>query len=128
MAGFSVLAEYQTLGIAAVLAILAFFHGKTLVHWKSGVIFLLGPLAPAGALLVYNYVSSGSAMELGYQTEFQTFGLTSSGFLGLEFPHPKKLAFLLFSPALGLFFFSPWLLLVVPAALWVFRSPSPWCG
>jgi len=93
-AGFSVLVEYQTIGVAVVLAILAFLHGKSRVHWKSGVIFLLGPLVPACCLLVYNYMSSGSAVELGYQTEFEAFGLSTTSSLGFGYPDPVKMALL----------------------------------
>ena len=125
-AGLGVVAEYQTIGMAVVLAVLAFLHGKSRVNWKSGVIFLLGPLAPACVLLVYNYMSSGSAVELGYQTEFQTFGLSTTSSLGFGYPDPEKMALLLFSPSLGLFLFSPWLVLIVPAAVSAFRKPSPW--
>jgi gluconolactonase len=123
--GFAVISEYQTIGMAAVLATLAFLVGERRFNWKSGAAFLLGALPMAAILFGYNRMISGSAVELAYQTEFQQFNLDSAGSLGFSGPSPVKLGLMMFSPALGLFFHSPWLLLVIPAAVWAIRHRSP---
>jgi len=124
-AGFGVFSEHPTVGIAAVLAALAFLGGERRLHWKSGAIFLLGALPMAALLFGYNRMISGSPVELAYATEFQQFNVETARSLGFSWPSPVKLGLMLFSPALGLFFHSPWLLAVIPAAVLAVRRRAP---
>jgi len=115
--GFGVICEYQTLGIAVVITILAILGKNRRVNLKFLATFAFGALLLVGALLLYNRATFKSTFEVGYESEFKFFGLSSSSLYGFSFPSIMKLGAMTFSPALGLFFHSPWLLLFIPAAV-----------
>ncbi|MBN2490320.1 MAG: SMP-30/gluconolactonase/LRE family protein [Planctomycetes bacterium] len=123
---FAVLCELQTVVIAVVLAVLSFLAGGRGFNWKAGLSFVLPPFLMAGILFLYLYLVSGVWTELPYQTEFRQFNLPTAQTLGFHWPPDlSKLVMLAFSPALGLFFHSPWLLLVIPAAVAAVHHRAP---
>jgi len=123
--GLGVITEYQTLGIALVITVLAVFDRNQRINFKLLGCFVLGPFSMAAVLAGYNLTSFGGAGEIGYLAEFRQFGVENIGSYGFTFPSIKKLLGMLFSPAMGLFFYSPWLLTFFPAAFLVFRRRSP---
>lgn len=123
--GFGVITEYQTAGIALVLVVLAAFDAEGRFRLRLLVSFGLAVPVALAAMLLYNLIAFGSVGEIGYVKEFQDFKLESATLLGFSAPSLHKLLMMLFSPAYGLFFFSPWLLLFFPAALHTWRAKMP---
>lgn len=119
MCGFAVLCEYRAIGISGVLAVLSGFDHEARFRWKRCLIFCAAGFPLAAALLVHNLATTGSVFG-PYLAEMKRFRIT--GFLGFGLPSPTKTVQTLFSPALGLFFFSPWLALVIPATIFHFRE------
>jgi sugar lactone lactonase YvrE len=76
----------------------------------------------AGILFLYNRSVTQSAIQVPYETEFKRFDIPNASTLGFSFPAPWKLLNLAFSPGVGLFFHSPWLLAIFPAAVVAFRT------
>jgi len=113
-AGAAVLFEYQVVVVAAVLAAYALARYRRGVGW-----FLLGALPPAAALALYHGLVFGKPWELPW-AHVQNAGFAAyhaQGFLGLTAPRADAVGAMLFAPELGLFVFSPYLLVGVAGAV-----------
>lgn len=120
LSGLAVISEFPAIFAVVILGIGLFFTDKR--ERNSRVFFyVLGGLPFAAALLLYNYALFGSPFALSYAYEsFPEWAeVAGQGFLGIGFPTLSNFYLLLFSPARGLFFFSPILILSVVA---FFRS------
>ncbi len=123
--GLGVMSEYQTLGIAVVTTFLAAFDSSGRFNLKLLTCFALGAIPMAVCLFFYNSISFGGSTEVAYVSEFKSFNLETKETYGFTTPSFMKLLAMWFSPALGLFFHSPWLLLFFPAAISAFRRKTP---
>ena len=123
--GLGVASEYQALGIAVAITFLAAFDEKGRINVKLLVCFALGAIPMAVGLFLYNSISFGEPTEVAYVSEFKSFNLPTQETYGFTMPSIMKILAMWFSPALGLFFHSPWLLLFFPAAILAFRRTTP---
>lgn len=125
------------LGAAGVLAGAAFlcdFPAGILMVWltvytwlnlsrKSKIIFwMLGMALPVGFLLYYNRVCFGGLFTSSYSLQ-QTYS-HQAGLLGITLPRLKALWGITFSPFRGLFYQSPFLLLIFPSFYLFYRNGS----
>ncbi len=108
--GLSIAVEYPTaiLGGVAGLYLLSFERGPK----RIGVFVLLGAVLPALVIMAFNRAAFGDPFFFGYMAEKSGFyhEQMSRGFFGIGLPRWSNLWLLLFSPAKGLFFWSPVLL------------------
>lgn len=126
LAAAAVIVEYQN---ALFLVPLAIFYLVRVRGRLSAILFALAGMVPLTvALLVYHHVAFGSPLKTGYSFLVnQTFrSVHARGFLGIELPRLDH-AFLSFlSPAKGLFFFSPFLLVGVAGLFILPRRSDAW--
>lgn len=118
-AGYAVLSDFTAVIIAAGLA--AFFlTGKLSPRQKLS--FFLGLVCVLSLLPAYNLACFGNPFSVSYShlshPEFAAGA--SHGLLGFGLPQLSPLLQLLFSPARGLFFIMP-VLLLAPTGLWAIR-------
>ncbi len=122
-AGFATLVEYP-----AAISVVVF--GAVLLAWRDGrkklPWFVAGGLPFAIVLGVFNRIMFHSffALVLTHQAWPDTAAWMSRGLWGFGVPTPAGLWQILFSPAHGLFFYSPVLLLALPA--FRPRDPASW--
>jgi hypothetical protein len=117
LVGLSVVFEYQVIFAAVPLTFYAAAR-----HRRGVVAFLLGALPPAVALGAYHAALFGRPWDLPFNhLENPTFASlhNHARFLGMHLPSGEALGAVLFSPSLGLFVFSPFLLVGVVAAAWL---------
>ena len=125
LAGLAVLLELSTSVIFMVLAGFAFFQAERGSRIKSLAQYLIGSLPMILALMVYDRLCFGSPFLLPFH--FQAgdhVDVNKTTFLGFGFPTLKALFGLLFSPACGLFFYSPWLFTSFFALFYASRFPT----
>ena len=129
-AGWAVITEYPTAipaGIIAVLALVNVWPGGWERRLRVGVALATSAAACFAVLLVYNQLTFGSPLKIGYGFE-QGFGEMQQGFFGLTYPKLYALTGLLFGRYRGLLLLAP----VLALAPWGFaalvrapRSPRP---
>jgi hypothetical protein len=121
LAAATVVLEYQAVLISAALAVYAAVRYR-----KRAATFLLGALPPTIALGAYHTALFGRPWRFPFgSVENPEFARTAhaAGFHGLTLPHASAFPAFLFSPAYGLFAFSPVLLVgVVGAAIAIARG------
>lgn len=122
LAGLAVLLEYQALLVAIAVAGYALF-----AHGRRSLAFFLGALPAAGALLAYHAAAFGSPFAFPYAfVDDPAYRLAGhgAGFFGLGAPRAAVAAKLLGATDVGLFAWSPFLLLgAAGAALALLRGP-----
>ena len=118
--GFAVLCEFPAVFVVAVFGSALLFSDERLRRLGY---FALGGLPFLIFLLFYNASLFGSPFSFSYAHEsFPEWAqVASRGFLGIGVPTLENIYLLLISPARGLFFYSPILLLCV---IDFFRSPE----
>ncbi len=123
LAGLAVMLEYQVLLVAVVLGVVALLRNGRRAFW-----FLAGAAPPAVALGAYHQALFGKPWSFPYANiENPVFARTAhaAGFHGLSWPQLGAFPTFLFSPAYGLFAYSPVLLPGLLAAGWMAaRGPS----
>lgn len=115
LAGLAAISEYPAAIAAAGFLILAWKDGR-----RVAICMAAGMSIPVGAILAYNTAVFGSPFSIGYMYTVFTLQNAPPSLLGFVLPSPSVLSFLLFSPMRGLFFWSPFLLLMfagIPAVL-----------
>jgi hypothetical protein len=120
--GYSVLTEYPTLLVAAILFFYTLYvlwrkHEITKIVW-----LILSAGVCAGVLLLYNKTLFGSPFDLGYNHSELWAKQHSSGLVSLTYPHLDALWGITFGVFRGLFFYSPITLLAVAGFWFWFRS------
>jgi hypothetical protein len=122
LAGLAVIFEYQAILVALVLAIYALVR-----HRRRALVFAAGAVPAVVALGAYHTALFGRPWTLPYANiENPVFAQTAhrAGFHGLTWPDLATVPTFLFSPAYGLFIFSPVLALgAVGAILLLARGP-----
>ncbi len=123
LAATGVVLEYQVLLVAVALAVVALLRHRRRALW-----FAAGALPPALALGAYHQALFGKPWSFPYANiENPVFARTAhaAGFHGLSWPHWSAFPAFLFSPAYGLFAFSPILLPGLIGAGWLAaRGPA----
>lgn len=109
-AGLAVMTEYTLAPVAALLGLYLLLTAPRKPQAVS--LFLLGALPCALGLFAYHQHAWGHPLSTGYQyVQNKTFASWhAQGFMGVAWPKLSSLAGNLFSPARGLFAFSPALL------------------
>ncbi|MBS1798016.1 MAG: hypothetical protein JSS81_29620 [Acidobacteria bacterium] len=116
LAGLAVMCEFPAIVPVAVFGGGLFFADRRNENRGRTVFFFVaGGLPCAVFLLLYNYSVFGSPFALSYAYEsFPEWAeVAGQGVFGIGFPTLSNVYLLLFSPARGLFFFSPLLFLPV---------------
>ncbi len=108
LAGYSFITEYLTF----IISILLFFYALSFVKNRKLFLLVLGFVPPLIILLIYNFLTFGNPLYLGYMFVEET---ANQGFLGSTYPTMYKLYGTLFSSFRGLFYLSPFLLLSIPS-------------
>lgn len=128
LCGFAVTCEFPAIVPALVFAVgLIFADKRNENRWQNVFFFALGGLPFAVLLLIYNYAIFGSPFALSYAYEsFPEWAeVAGQGVFGIGFPTPYNIYLLLFSPARGLFFYAPVLLLPI-VAFFTSRERKTW--
>jgi len=114
LAGFAVLCEYTLAPVAAMLLAFGVATARGKIHAAARIAG--GALPFAAALLAYQTVAFGGPFQTSYgHVQNAVFASWhAQGFMGVSVPRLSSLAGNLFSPARGLFAFSPALLLALP--------------
>ena len=125
LASLTVMFEYQAVLVSIALAVYAAVRHRH--RLPALAMFVAGTLPPAVALGVFHTVLFGSPWQFppGH-AENPVFAQTAhkAGFHGLSLPHWEAFPSFLFSPAYGLFAFSPVLILGVVGVVALFaRGP-----
>lgn len=108
--GFAISSEFTAATAAAGVLALA-----SLVRWQRAVVLALGAVPPLLLIPAYNWVCFDSPLSFGYHNlalaEFQEM---NKGLFGITFPPKLDAVYLiLFSPARGLFFWTPFFILAL---------------
>jgi hypothetical protein len=122
LSGMAVISEFPAIFIVAIFGVGLLFTAKK-DRYRRLAHFVLGGAPSAILLMVYNAALFGSPFSLSYAHEsFAEWAETASrGVFGIGLPTPSNAFLLLVSPARGLFFFSPILIL---SAVALFTSPK----
>lgn len=113
----AVVLEYQALLVALAVAVYALARQGRRALW-----LIAGATPPAVALGAYHRALFGKPWSFPYANiENPVWARTvhATGFHGLAWPHLETFPTFLFSPAYGLFMFSPILLAGLVAAIWM---------
>ncbi len=105
-AGFAVAGEYT----ASIVAISLFFL-QLRRGWRTALFFILGSLPPLALIPLYGWITGGSFSAISYTNIVGWEGMRR-GFFGITKPNISVAYKLLFSQARGLFFWTPFFLLM----------------
>jgi hypothetical protein len=108
--GFAISSEFTAVTAAGGVLALA-----CLVGWQRGMFVALGAIPPLLLIPIYNWICFEGSLSFGYHnlalTEFQQM---NKGLFGVTFPPKIESVYLiLFSPARGLFFWTPFFMLAL---------------
>jgi hypothetical protein len=121
--GCALLVEYTTLLLVVPLAAYAVYASPR--RLKDTCLGLAGSLLPVLLLMGYHTSCFGSPLASGYG--FLVHGhfaaVHDRGLWGMVTPSFSRLGTILFSPNKGLWFYSPWLLLAIPALVMAIARP-----
>lgn len=118
--GFAVLTEYT---VALIVPVIALYGLWILRRNPLQLAGLCGAaLVPLLGLGLYNYACFGNALDTGYSHDFCWSAAQAAGYAGFTYPKIGPLQDLTFGSYRGLFYLSPFLLLCVPGALFMWRA------
>jgi hypothetical protein len=126
LCGFAVACEFPAIVPVAVFGAGLFFADRR--SWFQNIFFFaLGGAPFAVLLLVYNYAVFGSpfALSYAYETFPEWAEVAGQGVFGISYPTLSNIYLLLLSPARGLFFYAPILLLPL-IAFFTSRERKTW--
>jgi hypothetical protein len=124
MIGLAVLTEFPALFPAALLGAYALWMLPRARKWEVGKI-ALGGFPFALILGFYNYSAFGSPFASSYKYLGRFPEIPNTGVLGFSQPSLEAVWGVTLSPYRGLFFLSPFLLLVIPG-LWILLRDKKW--
>ena len=120
--GYSAITEYQT---ALVVGILGVYALATIERPLDVMARLAaGALSALALLVIYDYVSFGTPLPIGYFHSALWEDVHSSGLVSLTYPHLDALWGITFGVHRGLFFLSPYLLFALVGYIVLWRSPE----
>jgi hypothetical protein len=107
--GLAISSEYTAATAAGGVLALAF-----LTNWRRGIILMLGAVPPLLLIPTYNWICFGGPLAFGYHhLERPEFQEMKKGLFGITWPPKASAAYLiLLSPERGLFFWTPFLLML----------------
>lgn len=119
LAGAALICDFVVALAVPVLGAWALLRGARRPNIVVALPWLLGLVPPLAAWMLYNTACFGGPLQVGFLSHSdQTFaGAYQRGWFGMQPPDPAAVTGLLFSPARGLFFVSP-ALIVGPWGLW----------
>lgn len=119
---FAVWVEYQNVLLLVPLA--GFFVWRARRSFVRSFAFAAAGAAPLIAvLLLYHKAAYGSPFLTGYSFIASSFKeVHKQGLLGVALPKATHAWLSFLSPAKGIFFFAPWLALVIPATIVAWRK------
>lgn len=121
LGGLAVSADYQVAVPLAIVLVFSLFPPK---GFRNLLLFAAGCIPGLFFILWYNYSCFGHVLSFPYAHEAMPAAreVQGQGLFGVQAPRLVPLVKLLFSPWRGLFFVSPFLLLVIPG-LWCLARP-----
>lgn len=127
-AGMAVITDAITAPLAAAMFVWALAQGEEGRKSARFFLFLAGLLPMVGILLAYNQWVTGNPFVFPYH--FETSGWMGDkglklGFYGFSLPTAQSLYGVILSPARGVLFHSPWMVILIFGWLWVFRIADP---
>ncbi len=107
--GLAISSEYTAATAAGGVLALAF-----LTNWRRGIILMLGAVPSLLLIPAYNWICFGGPLAFGYHyLELPEFQAMKKGLFGITWPPKPSAAYLiLLSPERGLFFWTPFLLML----------------
>ena len=119
--GAAALTDYPAAAVAGLIAGLHFLRAPT---WRARLTIPLGLVLAVLGQLLYNLVVFDDPFVFAYAHKYagRFQAIHGTGLFGVSWPNPGRWLALLFSPARGLFFLSPILLLAVPGLVLVARD------
>ena len=113
LGGLAVAADYPA---ALILAIIFLFMVFSKRRFQDTLIFAMGCVPGAFLIMLYNYACFGDPLSFPYAHEAMPIAreVQSQGLFGIRIPRIIPFLKLLFSPWRGIFFVSPFLVLVIP--------------
>ncbi len=126
--GLALITEYTTAVIILPMVGYYFYVIRKNAHVRLGRSILtpmLGGLLPIALLVGYNLQVYGQPFSTGYQylVDPTYRAAMSQGIMGIGLPHKLALFFETLHPAMGLFWQSPALLMILPGAYFLLRNP-----
>jgi hypothetical protein len=122
LAGWSVVCDYPTFILAAVVGTYALWKLRTAAKVGS---FAAGAGIMALLLATYDLLAFGNPFFLSYEAYMlpgsDRFKAQAVGFAGVTYPHLNILWNVLFAPQRGLFFCNPVLLLMIPGLFFMWQ-------
>lgn len=117
--GFSLLTEYTVAIIIAVIVI----YGLCILRRSAGRVagLAVSALVPVGILFAYNQACFGNGLDTGYSHDWCWSSAQGAGIAGFTYPHLDALYDLTFGSYRGLLYMSPFLLLAIPGAVFMWR-------
>jgi hypothetical protein len=116
--GWAVISEYPALLAAAPIGVYALVRRGR--RWLAPL--AVGGALPLALLVVYDLVTFGTPLPIGYAHSALWQGQHQTGFMSITHPQPAALWGLTFGGFRGLFVRAPWLLLAIPGYLLWWRS------
>jgi hypothetical protein len=125
--GYAFLTEYTTAVIILPLCLYFFYLRQTKLSfsWVRRLLlpFALGAAVPLAVLMLYNTLSFGGPLSIGYENLANQYRTSmSQGFMGISWPRLEVLFYITFHPAMGLFWQSPVLLLSMVGLVFMWRD------
>lgn len=117
--GLTVLTEYPTVLIAAILFVYAVYRLRDPLRI---VWILAGGLPPLALLMSYSCAIYGTVLPVSYLYAPHFHKVHHTGLMGITYPRLDALYGITFSPYRGLFFLSPFLLLAIPGFYYFLRE------
>jgi hypothetical protein len=122
--GMAISSEYTSAAAAGGVLALAF-----MTNYKRGLVLTAAAIPALLLIPMNNWLCFGSPLAFGYHhlasSEFQAM---NNGLFGITFPPKASAAYLiLFSPGRGLFFWSPFLLMLLFGLKTLYRISRPLC-
>lgn len=122
--GTALLIEYTTALLVVPLAAWCVWAWRT--RPRDLVLACAGGIVPIAILMAYHVACFGGPFQTGYShLVSRAFAeVHDRGLWGMVAPSSSRLATILASPQKGLFFYTPWLLLALPALVFVCLRPG----
>jgi hypothetical protein len=123
LSGLAFTCDYMVF-LAVPIVLLTTWWAYRTARWQASALFCLGLLLPLLAWAAYNQACFEHPLRVGFQqhADAQYGDAYRSGWMGIQLPSSQALLGLLWSPARGLFYFAPMLLLAFPGWLVLSRD------
>ncbi len=117
--GLAIVSEYPVVLAVSVLVVWTLVN---VPRWPAMCYLLLGAVPPLLMLAAYDIATFDTPLPVAYRYHVFHSALHGRGVMGISWPTLEALYGLTLSPLRGLFFMSPFLLLMVPGIYWTWRD------